>query len=76
MLKPNEYETFFLTDLMSDLSLKLDNADPPHHNIDDNDTWIDIIHIDNCNTTDSYDLSLLIFPSRHEIISETIDVFY
>ena len=76
MLKPNESNTRFVTDLMSDLSLKLVNAGPSHHNIDDKDTWIETIFIDNCNSAKSYNRTLPTFHSRHEIISVTIDLFY
>ena len=76
MLKQNDSDTRFVTDLMNDLSLKLINTGPSHHNIDDNDTWIDTIFIENCDTAKSYDRMLPTFPSRHEIISVTMDIFY
>ena len=76
MLEQNESDIRFVTDLMNDLSLKLVNTGPSHHNIDDNDTWIDTIFIDNYDTAKSYDRMLPTFPSRHEIISVTIDIFY
>ena len=34
------------------------------------------IYVDNCDTIKSFDKSLPTFPSRHEIISVTIDLFY
>ena len=75
MLKPNKSDTRFVIDLMSDLSLKLVNTGLLHHNIDDHDTWIDTIFINNCDTTKNFDRILPTFPSRHEIISVTIDLF-
>ena len=76
MLKANESYTRFVTDLMSDLSLKLVNTGPSHHNIEDKDTWIDTIFIDNCDSAKSCNRTLPTFPSRHDIISVTIDLFY
>ena len=40
------------------------------------DTWIDSIFVDNCDTSLRYDRNLPTFPSRHDLISVTIDIFY
>ena len=61
---------------MSDLSLKRVNTGPSHYNIDDKDFWIDTIFIDNCDSAKSYNRLLPTFPSRYEISSVTIDLFY
>ena len=47
----------------------------PHHS-DGNDTWIDVIFVDDCDTIISHDRYSPNFASRHDIISVTIDMFY
>ena len=65
----------FLKDLMNELSLKLVDTGPSHHG-GKVDTWIDSIFVDNCDTILGYDHNLPTYPSRHELISVTIDIFY
>ena len=40
------------------------------------DTWIDTIFVDECDSIIRYDRFLPTFPSRHDIITVTIDVFH
>ena len=75
LLDANNSDTRYLTDLMNDLSLKLVDTGPSNHTSDTN-TWIDSIFIDSCDNIKSTDRSLPTFPSRHEIISVTINLFY
>ena len=60
---------------MSDLSVKLINTRPSHHT-DEKDTQIDSICVDKCDTVVSSDRHLPNYPSRHGILSVTIEIFY
>ena len=74
MLTPTNSDTRFLNNLMNDLSLKLIDTGASHHtNIN---TWIDTIFVDECDTILKYDRFLPPFPSRHDIITTMINVFY
>ena len=75
MFDPNDSDTKFLANLMSDLSLKLVNTGASHHS-KNNDTWIDVIFVDNCDTIISFDRTTSHYGNRHDIISVTIDMFY
>ena len=75
MLDLNNSDTRYLNNLTTDLSLKLVNTGTTHHS-DGNDTWIDVIFVDDCDTIISFDRTSPNFVSRHEIISVTIDMFY
>ena len=54
------------------ISLKLVETRPIHHTAN-NDTWIDILITNNKDIVVSYDRKLPYFPSRHDIISVTIE---
>ena len=75
MLGSNDSDTRFLNNLRTDLSLKLVNTGASHHS-EENDTCIDIIFVDDCDTIISHDRTSPNFASRHDIISVTIDMFY
>ena len=75
LLAPLESDTRYVNNLMSNLSFKLVDTGPSHHTTD-NDTWIDSIFIDECDSILCSTRFLPPFPSRHEIISVTIDIFY
>ena len=75
ILNSRDSDTRFLLTLMNDLSLKLVNTGPSHHSSETN-TWIDSIFVDNCDTILHFDRSLPNFPSRHDVISVTINMFY
>ena len=75
MLDNSNSDTRFLNDLTSDLSVKLVNTGSSHHS-EGNDTWIDCIHVDNCDNVLSSARFLPPFSSRHDIITATIDIFH
>ena len=75
MSDSRDSDATFLMDFMNELSLKLVDTGPSHHG-GKVDTWIDSIFVDNCDTILSCDCNLPTFPSRHEVISLIIDIFY
>ena len=89
MLFLSDSDTRFLTNIMDELSVKLINTGPSHHttrllrssvtlteNNATKDTWIDTNFTDSCDSVFSYNRFLPSFPSRHDIITVTLDIFY
>ena len=64
----------FMRELMAELSLKL-IATGPSQNAPIKDSWINIILTDECDFIFDFDSRLPAFPSRHDIISITINTF-
>ena len=58
--------------IMSDLCLKLVNTGSSHYTT--SNTWIETIYVDESNSVIIYDRFLPTFPSKHDIITATIDV--
>ena len=64
----------YVRKLIDELSLKLVNTGPSHKRANKY-TWIDILLTDKYDTIVSYERKLPTFPSRHDIISVTIEIF-
>ena len=63
MLAIDDFNTRFVTDLMSNLSLKLVNTGSILHNIDNKYIWIDTIDVENRDKIKSFYKMLPNFPS-------------
>ena len=72
LLDSESSDSHFVRCLMDELSLKLVEMGPSHHTAY-KDTWIYILLTDKNDTVVSHDRKLLTFPSRHDIISVTIE---
>ena len=74
MSDPKSSDAKFVRELMAELSLKLVNTGPSHHTTH-SDTWIDILLTDECDSIMEYHRTSPTFPSGHDVISVTINVF-
>lgn len=48
----------------------------PSHHSEGNNTWIDSIYVDNCDSVLDFGRFLPNFPSRHDVITTTIEIYY
>ena len=74
MLDGSKADVRFIRGLESELSLKLINTGPSHHT-ENNDTWIDLLHVDASDSVRDESRTQPFFRSRHDILSVTIELF-
>ena len=75
MLDTSNSDTRYLNNIVTDLTIKLVDTGPSHH-AENRSTWIDVIFVDNWDTILSKDKLSPNFPSRHDIVFVTINIFY
>ena len=74
MQDENKAEVYFVRGLENELSLKLINTEPSHHTAN-NETWIDLLHVDVNDTVLDVSRTQPTFRRRNDNLRVTIDLF-